>query len=324
MRAIVNAGPNRLEMLELPLPNPAADQVRIRTGACAICATDLAMVAGWDRTPFGAIPGHEWSGTVDAAGEGVDKGLIGRKCVAENVLARGGEVGFEHPGGYAERFLTDAANVRTLPDDFDLAAAALIEPLAVCVRGMSRLGEAAEPILVMGDGPIGLMTLMLLARRGRHDITLVGGRDHRLDLATQLGAAKTVNYHRAGGDLLAAIRRACGTNAFPSLIEASGSAAAMEVCVELAPPDAKLLLLGDYGDARPCSTWNTFLHKELRLIGSNASAGAWDEAVALAVEGRVPLARLVSHVLPVERFAEGIDLMRNGREGVIKVVMKWA
>lgn len=166
MRAIVNTGPNRLEMVELPLPQPGSGRVRIRTGACAVCATDLAMIAGWNRTPFGSIPGHEWSGTVDAVGGDVDRSLIGHKCVAENVLSSGGEVGFEHPGGYAEYFVTDAANVRLLPDDFDLVAAALTEPLAVCVRGARRLGEPAEPVLVLGDGPIGLLTVALLVGRG--------------------------------------------------------------------------------------------------------------------------------------------------------------
>ncbi len=73
MKAIVNTGPGRLEMRDLPTPSPAAGQVRIRTGAVGICATDLEMIGGWDRTGFPAIPGHEWSGTVDALGPGVDE-----------------------------------------------------------------------------------------------------------------------------------------------------------------------------------------------------------------------------------------------------------
>ena len=72
MRAIVNTAPNRLEMLEYPLPQPAKGEVRIRTAACGICATDLEMIAGWSRTGFPAICGHEWSGVIDAAGVDVD------------------------------------------------------------------------------------------------------------------------------------------------------------------------------------------------------------------------------------------------------------
>ena len=102
MKAIVNTGPGALELRELPDAAAGPGQVRIRTAACGICATDLEMIAGWERTGFPAIPGHEWSGMVDAVGAGRRRRLVGRPCVAENVLADGGEVGFEHPGGYGE------------------------------------------------------------------------------------------------------------------------------------------------------------------------------------------------------------------------------
>lgn len=91
----------------------------------------------------------------------------------------------------------------------------------------------------------------------------------------------------------------------------------------MAAPDARLLVLGDYGDRRAGFLWNTLLHKQLHLVGSNASAGGWDEAVALAASGRVPLSRLVSHVLPSERFEEAVTLTREGRDGMVKVVMTY-
>ena len=138
MKAIVNTGPGRLEMLELPTPSPGPGEVRIRTAACGVCATDLEMIAGWERTGFPAIPGHEWSGVVDEVGEGVNEALRGQLCVAENVLADGGEVGFEHPGGYGEYLITEAAKVHVLPARLSPAVATLIEPLAVCVRGLCR------------------------------------------------------------------------------------------------------------------------------------------------------------------------------------------
>ncbi|MFB3893923.1 MAG: zinc-binding dehydrogenase [Phycisphaerae bacterium] len=371
MRAIVNTGPGKLEMREVSKPLPGRGQVRIRTGACAICATDLAMIAGWERTPFGSIPGHEWAGTVDAAGEGVDSSLVGRRCVAENVwTSDGGEVGFEHPGGYAEYFVTEAANVHVLPDDFDLTAAALIEPLAVCVRAVKRLARAASILevrgselgrtLIMGDGPIGLLMTAIL-RTG----VLVGGRQHRLMLARELGADSTINYHDlTPGNPADGIRRA-RRGVFPemaefqTIIEASGSDAAMQASLDLAAVGARVLVIGDYGAARAGFPWNRILHRELELIGSNASAGAWGEAVALAtrvgtvppsgtvpLSGTVPsfsgppkgnnrgqsqtaglsplpLARLVSHVLPAERFAEGVEMTRSKHAGVIKVVLRW-
>ena len=322
MKAIVNTGPGRLEMRELPTPRPGPGQVCVKTLACGICATDLAMIAGWQRTGFPAIPGHEWAGRIEALGKGVAGDLAGRLCVAENVLADGGEVGFEHPGGYAQYLLTEGRNVCVLPSDVPAATAALIEPLAVSVRGLRRLRlEDRGAALIFGDGPIGLLLAMLLARSGIEEVCLVGGRPARLELARQLGVRRTLNYHDVSSGLGAAVRAEFGRG-FAHVIEASGSAAAMEAALDAADRGGKLLVIGDYAEAAARFKWNTLLHKELELIGSNASAGAWPEAVRLVAEERLPLERLVTHVYPADRFAEGVDRVRSDRDAV-KVVLTW-
>jgi len=324
MKAIVNTGPGHLELKEWPTPAPGPGQVRVRTAACGICATDLKMTAGWQRTGFPAIPGHEWSGVVDAAGPGVDARLVGQRCVAENVLEGGGEVGFEHPGGYAEFLITEARHVQPLPGGFSPVVAALIEPLAVSVRALSRLRlEDRGAALIFGDGPIGLMMLMLLAREGVKELMLVGGRPGRLDLARQLGATRTLNYHEVQADLGAAIKAAAGRT-FPNTIEASGSGSAARACVEAAANGGRVLIVGDYEHARADFPWMRVLIGELEIIGSNASAGAWPEAVRLATEGTLPLERLVTQRLPAARFAEGVELVRSRRPDVIKVVLEWS
>ena len=323
MRAVVNTSPNHLELQELPTPQPGAGQVRIRTAACGICATDLHMIAGWDRTPFPAIPGHEWAGTVDALGEGVDKALAGKRCVAENVLSNGGEVGFEFPGGYGEYFITEAANICPLPDGFPLTTAALTEPLAVAVRGVNKLHlKDKSRALVIGDGPIGLLTLMLLRRAGLNEVIVVGGRAPRLTFAQESGASQIVDYHKIEGDLATGIIKSAGKD-FPIVVEASGSEAAMQASLEMAKACGQILVLGDYGSIRADFEWNHLLLRELEIIGSNASAGAWAEAVRLVVEGRLPLERLVTQRIPIEHFAEGMELTRSRRGDVVKVVMEW-
>ena len=321
MRAIVNTGANILEMLELPMPQPGPGQVRIHTVAVGICATDLLMVAGWERTTFPAIPGHEWSGTVDAIGNGVDTSLIGKRCVAENVLSNGMEVGFEHPCGYAEYFLTEAANVHIMSSDISFSTLALIEPLAVSVRALDRLGTCADgPILLFGDGPIGLILTLLLSRKG-HEVVIVGGRQYRLDIAKEFEAKQTLNYHDLNGNLVTSIREMTGLD-FPTVIEASGSGPAMDASMELVAREGKVLLVGDYGGACATIPWNLVLWSEINLIGSNASAGAWTQAVSLAQEG-LPLDKLITHHLGVSDFDKGFEIMHNRTSGAIKVVLDW-
>ena len=322
MRAIVNTGPDRLALKEIPAPEPAEGWVRVRTRACGICATDLEMISGWERTGFPSVPGHEWSGTIDSVGPGGDASLIGKNCVAENVLSDGGEVGFEHPGAYAQFLTTEAANVHLLPHDFPLTNAALIEPLAVCIRGINRLHEVIEPVIIFGDGPIGLLTLALLRHRGARDITLVGGREIGLALANEWGAARTVNYLETAETPEFGVRRtACAP--FQTLIEASGNATAMQTAIQLAGHCGRILALGDYKTSRPTFLWNQLIHRELTLMGSNASAEAWPEAVQRATSGAIELCKLITHILPAERFEEGIELVKRHKNHTLKVVLDW-
>lgn len=324
MKAIVNTAPGEVKWQDVAVPAPGPRQVRVRTGACAICATDMEMIRGWNRTGFPSIPGHEWSGTVEAVGPGVDPTLIGRRCVAENVLQDGGEVGFEHPGGYGACLVTEAERLYLLPAGFPLDRAALIEPLAVCVRGMNRLrSDATGPALVFGDGPIGLLMVALLARKGLRPIVAVGGRDSRLELAKAFGAVQTINYHQTGGASLVEAISAQGITGYMSVVEASGAPQAMEAALVLAARTGRILVVGDYAEKHASFAWNHLLHRELELIGTNASEGAWEEAVRLVVEDRVPIDYLITHRLPAERFEEGFALMRARSEEVIKVVLEW-
>lgn len=321
MKAIVNTAKGQLAMRELPMPEPAAGQVRIRTAACGICATDIEMIDGSLRGKYPQVLGHEWSGTVEKCGSGVSPAWMGKSCVAENVLRDGGEVGFEHPGGYGEFFVTDVANVHLLPDGFPLDTAALLEPLAVAVRGMARLRAFSGPALILGDGPIGLFMLMLLKRAGTGEIGLVGGRDARLQLAQQLNATWTVNYHTVELSLADEIVRHA-TGKFAAIVEATRSADVMPLAVRVAANGARILLIGSYEGQQTMFAPDDFIHHEFELIASNASAGAWPEAVNLAVGRELQLEKLITHRFPTTEFASAIQTARNDRSA-LRVILQW-
>ena len=323
MKAIVNTALDQLALLDYPLPEPGVGQVRIRSAAVGICATDLEMIAGWERTRPPNIPGHEWAGYIDAVGAQVDPTLVGKNCVAENVLTNGGEVGFEHPGAYGEYFLTESSNLHLLPSDFPMTTAALIEPLAVVTRALKRLRLAKDrTVLISGDGPIGLLTLMWLRHAGVVDFCMVGGRAGRLALARALGASTTFNFLQLGHDLIPTLQRHF-KSPLSCMVEASGSATGLETALEMIGKQGQLLLIGDYRSARANFMWNLFIHREIEIMGSNASAGAWSEAVRLAVEERLPLERLITQRFPAVRFEEAFALVRSQRDDVVKVILEW-
>jgi len=322
MRALVQTGPERLELGRLPTPTPGSGEVLIRTGAVGICATDLEMLAGWDRTGYPAVPGHEWSGMVASVGAGVDPALVGMRCVGDNILEAGVEIGFERPGGYAHRFATRADHLHGI-GDVPYAVATLVEPLAVCLRGLARMALAdRSAALVVGDGPIGLLMVAALRRAGVGRLALLGGRAARLEVGRALGAAFTLDRH-AIEDPTAAIRDCFGAAGVPNLVEASGAVAGMELALRLAAPGARLLVLGAYGEAHAGFPWNDLLHRELTLIGSNTGTGAWAEATAWLSEESVSFEPLITHRYPIERYAEALRTVRDRDSGAIKVVLEW-
>jgi len=256
-------------------------------------------------------------------GPGVPDSLLGCRCVGENVLSNGGEVGFEHPGGYGEYFLTEAERLWRIPESLSDEAATLVEPLAVAVRAVRRMRvRKRDKALIFGDGPIGLLVAALLRAREVRSVTLVGGREPRMKLAMELGVQAVLNYHRlAGRDLTVAVREHVRGN-FPLVVEASGSLAAAGAALGLAAAGGRVIVVGDYGDACVDARWNMILHRELTIVGSNASAGAWAEAVRLVSDRVLPLERLVSHVYPVERYQDALTAMDKDPTA-IKVVLSW-
>lgn len=323
MRALVNTAPGKLEMEDVPMPVPGPGQVRIRTHACGVCATDLKMLAGWDRTGYPAIPGHEWSGVVDAVGAGVDPALMGGRCVGDNILPDGGEVGFEHPGGYAQYFTTLARNIYILPDGVSLTTAILTEPLAVVLRALRRVRmENLEQALVFGDGPIGLLVLEVLRYFYDIKVYLVGGVPERMHAAVELGAEGVCAYQDADSNLAIFVKGRFGSE-YPLVVEASGSLTGVEAALALAGITGQVLLVGDYDDARAGFAWNFLLHRELQIVGSNTASGAWKQAVDLLAEERLPLGRLVTHQFPLEKYPTAIDVVTKHGQGVIKAALCW-
>jgi len=325
MDAIVNTAPGELEMQQHPMPTPGPGEVRIRTLACGICATDLEMIAGWDRTGFPGIPGHEWSGRVDELGSGVDSSLKGRTVVGDNIMPDGSEVGFELPGGYASHFITRAENLVILPNSVNTGHSTLIEPLAVCLRGFNKVKEALlsgtpADVLIFGDGPIGLLQIMLVRQAGAGKITVVGGRESRLTLAKSVGADIIVNY-RETENLTDGIRKAAGTENWPLIFESSGNPTALNAGMELGSVNARILILGDYSSEQADFKWNRILHNELHLIGSNTGTGAWAEAGRLSTE--LQLAQLVTHRFPAADFQSAIQIVKDRTSGAVKVVLEW-
>ncbi|MET0555967.1 MAG: zinc-binding dehydrogenase [Vicinamibacteria bacterium] len=242
MRAAVLHGPEDVRMEDVPAPVPGPGEVVVRVGAALTCGTDVKVFRrGYHArmiTPP-ALFGHEMAGTVEAMGDGVRGFWPGATVVTANSAPCGAcaycAAGRESlcddllfwNGAYAELALVPERIVRRnlllIPADLPFRKAALTEPLACVVRGVSvsRI-EPGQTVAVIGAGPIGLMFVRLASLAGAR-VVVAGRRQARLDKARAMGAAAVVDAAVAGWE--DALRRETpGGAGAPVVVEASGTA----------------------------------------------------------------------------------------------------
>ncbi|MBE0695325.1 MAG: zinc-binding dehydrogenase, partial [Anaerolineaceae bacterium] len=169
----------------------------------------------------------------------------------------------------------------------------------------------------------GLLLLIILRLRGIKTIWLYGGLPNRLAVARELGASQVIDYHDITTSAFSSLRKTL-SHGFPVIIEASGSPTALEWAFKIAPHRGRILILGDYEDARANFLWNDLLHREVEIVGSNASAGAWLSAVRLALDGSLPLEKLITHRLPFTQYAEAVEITAEQKGQCIKVLLDWS
>lgn len=204
----------KLSIEEIPAPRPGPGEVLVRVRACGICGSDLHAARFMDdmvsaarssrrRTWYGndidagIVMGHEFAAEIIEAGEGVDGWAPGTRVTSMPVLLAPGtpagtrSIGYatEVPGAYAEQIVLSAPLLLRVPDHVSDAVAATTEPCAVGLHAVreSRI-QPAESALVMGAGPIGLMTLIWLKKTGVHYVAVSDPAPERRALAASLGA----------------------------------------------------------------------------------------------------------------------------------------
>jgi L-iditol 2-dehydrogenase len=330
VKALVIERPHAAAVTEVARPEPAAGEVLIRVAATGICGSDVEILEGRRPAPYvryPIIPGHEWAGTVEALGEGVQGVERGAPVVAEGFRACGdcercregltnlceaeyAETGFTHPGACAEFLSVPASLVHVLPAGSDLESAALLEP-AACVAG-GLLAVDLRPgvsVAVVGAGTLGLLAVALLRLVSPARLTLVGTRASRLALGRELGADETID---AAGPVPAA--------QFDLVFEAANRPEGAQLALRLARRGGTVVLEGISGVDEPALTADLISLGNLRVQGIfGASRAAWRWVVDLFAQGQLDPGPLVTHRLPLERHADAFALLADRSAGALKV-----
>ena len=301
MRAIRLLDARRLELAEVPAPEAMPGEVVIRVDGCGICGSDLTSYKVGLFTD--AVPGHEVAGVVDAVGDGVTAWSAGDAAVIDPKIPCGvcddcrhgssyrcamaltSGIGFARDGGFAELVAAPASLLHHLPAGLALEHACLVEPLSVAIHGVDRArvhpGSAA---VVVGLGPIGLLTVATLHARGAGPIVGVDPVADRRQLALDLGATGAVaEIHEARGIV----------GPVAAVIECSGHAPLLQAAADLVTTGGRLVLVGvPFGETTVAPImWVT---REIEIIGSIASSTADFDASRAMLAADPAIARIVT------------------------------
>lgn len=335
MRALVCEAPGRASLVGRPDPVPGPGEIVVEVRAALTCGTDLKLLRrGHPKVPFPVTLGHEMAGVVVSAGEGSPFELGSR--VTSAVTAPCGscatcrvgranlcETAFEAPlwGAFADRCWISArlvrGAVRRIPNALSFGAAALLDPLASVVHGLSRLRpHAGARVLIAGCGPIAAIHVSLLrGKAGR--IVVAGPEPARLLILEGMGA-ETVRFD--GADPAQALRSVV-SGAFDLVIDTTGDPACVStLAAHVAPGGTLLLFAGMAAGSRLDADAFRVHYEEVSVVGSfHYTPADADRALSLLASGEVPSAPLLSKSRPLAEWREAFDEVERGE--AMKVVL---
>ena len=307
MRAAVYKGDRRVEVEEYPVPELGAEDVLLEVSHCGVCGSDIHFVLeGWGRP--NSVGGHEYTGTVAAVGAAVRGWQVGDMVVGgptvrcgECEFCRAGRPslcsgraaigeGGDFQGAVADYIKVRADELLRLPDGLSLRHAALTEPLAVALHGISQARvQPGERVLVTGGGPIGSLSIAALVAMGVTDIVLSEPAAVRRELGARLGARSIMPEEL----VTPPSPNQLVDEPFDVALECSGHAAAMEQCLGQLQRTGRLVLVGA-GIKPPRFDPNRILLNELVITGAFCYDGdGFERALELLARSAFPRDLLV-------------------------------
>jgi L-iditol 2-dehydrogenase len=341
-------GPEDLRIETVPRPgSPGAGQVRLRIRAVGICGSDLHTYRhariGDTRLAGPLVPGHEFSGTVEAVGDDARDGLgqplrpgtlvavdpaqpcgncefcrAGNPNLCENLHFCGL---WPDPGALSQWMLVPAQTCFPVPPQIDATQAALLELLGVAIHavdlGKLRVGRS---VAILGAGPIGLCLLQVAKASGAGPMLVTEPLAWRREAAGKLGA--TATFDPGKEDVVEAVHRATGGRGVDVAFEAAWCGETVQQAAEMLVPGGRLMVVGIADDDRLALKHSTARRKGLSILLVRRMKHTYPRAIRLVQAGQVDLPLLVSHRFPLARAAEAFALNAAYGSGVIKVVIE--
>ncbi len=337
MVALTVEKPHVLALKPEAATGPAAGEVLLRVHRAGICGSDLHIYHG--SNPFAVYPrviGHEFSGEVEAVGEGVTHLAPGDHVVVDpvvscgrcyacrvgrtNVCANLEVFGVHRDGGFRNRLTVPAANAVKVDPNLPYAIAALAEPFSIAANVLSRTGiDAGDTVLVYGAGTVGLTVTQVVKLHGARCI--VADLDEaRLERARGFGADVVINSRTTS--VPDAVRDENDGLGPTIVIDGAGVPALLEEACRVASPAGRIGLLG-FSPA-PCNiSQQEIVKKELTLVGSRLNRRLLPQVIGWLESGELNPAGMITQTFAADQAADAFKLIETDPSSTIKVQLSF-
>lgn len=319
-----------LEEVEIPHLTKD-DQVLVEIKACGICGTDLKIMEGGHPANDKTILGHEFAGIVREVGKNVKDLKVGDRVVADpnekcgycincrrglsslcEFMALGTTFGIFQNGGFAKFCVVPRNTLFKLPENTDLTAAALIEPLS-CAVHCHNLADVKESdnVAIFGAGPMGLIIASVIRMHPIKNLICIEVDEWRGKKALELGADFFINPETQ--NVKEEIMRVTNKEGIDVIIDAVGISKTFEMATEIWAPGARLICFGQDYNAEARIKPNEIVRYQRKIIGSYIGyATDFLDAIELIATKKIDTGKLITTVIPLEDLVEtGFKLMKT-------------
>ncbi|HGM4960196.1 Zn-dependent oxidoreductase [Serratia liquefaciens] len=337
MHSVVIEKPGQLVIQQRPMPQPAANEVRVKIKFAGICGSDVHIYHG--HNPFARYPrviGHEFFGVIDQVGCDVDPQRIGERVAVDPVVSCGHcypcsigrpnvctelqVIGVHRDGGFSDYACAPARNTYRIPDSISDRHAAMVEPFTIGANITAHLQPTADDIaLIYGAGPMGLTVIQTLKGvYGVKQVIVTDRISERLVMAQESGADWTFN--NAEGSLEAELER---RGLQPTLIvDAACHPAILQEAINLASPAARIGIMGFSGEA--CTlTQQSITSKELSIFSSRLNSGRFPQVIDWMASGKIDPQRLITHCVSASEVEQAMLMFEQDQRTCCKVLLQF-
>ena len=345
MKAAVYRGVNDVRLEQVPVPEIGRGEILVRVHTCGICGTDLKKIStGSHSAP--RIFGHETSGVIARVGEGVSKFQVGDRVVVfhhipcgkcyycrnktfaqcETYKKVGCTAGFEPSGGgFAEYvrvmdWIVEKGTV-PIPDGVSFEQACFVEPVNTCMKGIEALRlQAGETVLVIGQGPIGLILAVLAKRAGARVITS-DLYPARLTISIRFGLDLTIDASRL--DAVRTIHEMTEGRGADAVILAVGGNSLIRPAMDAARAGGRVLLFAQTARGEASIDPAAVCVDEKTLVGSySASVELQEQSVRFVMNREMDLEHLISHRFSLHDSVEALERAAHPQPDSMKIVIQ--